>query len=160
HAQGTTFVGGQKGRAHRDVANVAAGDVETGESPYIEILDRRRGREDTPPDFGAFRFVREGEVYDEANAALESRIERLLHVGGENRQATVGFHTLQQIAHLHVGVAVVAVLDLAALAEQRVRLVEQQDRTGCLGSLEHAAQVLFRLPDVLVHDLAEVDAIE
>src|SRR5687768_8618056 len=42
----------------------------------------------------------------------------------------MGFHRLQQVVHLNVGVAVVAVLDLAALAEQRVGLVEEHDRSA------------------------------
>ena len=40
----------------------------------------------------------------------------------------IGLHPLQQVAHLDIGVAVVALLHLGALAEQRVRLVEEQDR--------------------------------
>ena len=72
----------------------------------------------------------------------------------------VCLHALQQIADLDVGVAVVAVLDLGALAEQRVRLVEEEDGPAAFGGLEHAAQVLFGLADVFTDHLAEVDAVE
>ena len=73
----------------------------------------------------------------------------LLHVRREDRQAAVGLHALQQVADLDVRVAVVAVLDLGALAEQRVGLVEEQHRAARLGGVEDAPQVLLGLADVL-----------
>ena len=89
-----------------------------------------------------------------AGAAGTRRRARAAHVGGQDGQAAVRLHALQQIADLDVGVAVVAVLDLAALAEQRIGLVEQQDRAAVLGGVEDAAQILLRLADVLADDLA------
>ena len=53
-----------------------------------------------------------------------------------------------------VRVAVVAVVHLTALAEQRVRLVEQQHRPALLGGVEHAAQVLLGLADVFADHAA------
>ena len=44
----------------------------------------------------------------------------------EDRQPVEGLHALQQVGALDVGVAVVGVADLAALAEDRVGLVEEQ----------------------------------
>ena len=84
----------------------------------------------------------------------------LLHVGRQDRQAAVRLHALQQVADLDVGVAVVAVLDLAALAEQRVGLVEEQDRAALLRRVEDPPQVLLRLADVLADDRAQVDPVE
>ena len=52
------------------------------------------------------------------------------------------------------------VLDLGALAEQRVRLVEEQDRRILGARVEDCAQVLLGLADVLADDLREVDAVE
>src|SRR5262249_24869310 len=57
-------------------------------------------------------------------------------------------------------VAVVAVPYLGSLAEQRVRLVEEEDRAAFLGGVEDAPEVLLGLADVLAHDLAQVDAVE
>ena len=48
-------------------------------------------------------------------------------------RARVGLHPLQQVGDLDVRVAVLGVLHLRALAEQRVGLVEEQDRVGALG---------------------------
>ena len=87
-------------------------------------------------------------------------VERALHVGREDRQAAIGLHALQQVVDLDVGVAVVAVLHLAALAEQRVGLVEEQDRAAVLGRVEQAAQILLGLADVLADDRRQVDAVE
>ena len=81
-----------------------------------------------------------------------ARIERALQVGRQDRQAAIGLHPLQQIADLDIGVAVVAVLHLAALAEQRVGLVEQQDRAAVFRRVEHAAQVLLGLADIFADD--------
>ncbi len=69
-------------------------------------------------------------------------------------------HALEQITDLDIGVAVVAVFDLAALAEQRVGFVEEQDRAAFFGGVEDPAQIFLGLADVLVHHLAEIDAIE
>ena len=106
-------------------------------------------RELTPPDLLARRCVGKREADDEADAAQEGAVERALHVGGEDRQAAIGLDPLQQVGDLDVGVAVVAVLDLAALAEERVGLVEQQHRAAGLGGVEQALQVLLGLADVL-----------
>ena len=91
---------------------------------------------------------------------MESRVERGLQVGRQDREAAIGLHPLQQIGDLDIGVAVVTVLHLAAFAEQRVGLVEQQHRAAVLRRVEHAPQVLLGLPDVLADDRREVDAIE
>ncbi len=53
-----------------------------------------------------------------------------------------------------------AVLDLAALAEERVGLVEEEDRAAILGGIEEAAQVLLRLADIFADHRREVDAVE
>ena len=117
-------------------------------------------REDAPPDLGALRGVGKGELNDEADAPQKRRVERALHIGRQDRQTAIGFHPLQQIADLDVGVTVVAVLDLAAFAEQRVGLVEEQDGAAVFRGVEDAPQVLFGLADVLADHLAEIDAIE
>ena len=75
-----------------------------------------------------------------------------MQVRRQDRQAAVDLHPLQQVADLDVGVAVVAVLHLAALAEERVGLVEEQDRAAVLGGIEHPPQVLLGLADVLADD--------
>src|SRR3546814_3643469 len=52
------------------------------------------------------------------------------------------------------------VLHLAALAEQRVRFIEEQDRALVFRCFEHACQVLFGFADVLAGNGAEVDTVQ
>ncbi len=49
-----------------------------------------------------------------------------------------------------------AVADLAPLAEERVRLVEEQYGVACFCAFEYPGQVLLGLPDVLAHDSREI----
>src|SRR5690606_17274111 len=65
-----------------------------------------------------------------------------------------------QVVDLDVGVAVVAVLDLAPLAAEGVRLVEEAEGAAAFGRVEEAAQVLLRFADVFADDGREVDAVE
>ena len=87
-------------------------------------------------------------------------VERRFAVGRQDRQAAEILHALQQVIHFDIGVAVVAVLDLRALAEQGIGLVEEQDRAAALGGREDAAQVALGLADIFADDAGEIDAIE
>src|ERR671913_286304 len=64
--------------------------------------------------------------------AVLDRAAREPVVRGEDHRAGVALHLLQEVGDLDVGVAVVGVRDLRALAEQRVGLVEEEDRVGAL----------------------------
>src|SRR5260221_704749 len=105
-----------------------------------------------PPDFGPLRSVWEREMDDEADAPQEGCVQCTLEIRGQDCQAAIGFHALQEVADFDVGVAVVAILDLAAFAEKRVSLVEQEDGPTLFSRIEDAAQVLLGLADVLAHD--------
>ena len=118
------------------------------------------GAEGVPPDPLALGRAGKRELDHEAQAAQERGVERRLHVRREDRQPAVRLHALQQVVDLDVGVAVVAVLDLAALAEQRVGLVEEQDRAAVLGGVEQPAEVLLGLADVLADHRRQVDPVE
>ena len=52
------------------------------------------------------------------------------------------------------------VLDLAAFAEHRVGLVEEEDRVGVARLLEDAGEVLLRLADVLRDQAGKVDLVD
>ena len=75
--------------------------------------------------------------------AKERLVERGFHVGREDSQTPVGLHALQQVVDFDVGVAVVAVLDFAALAEQRVGFIEEQHDSAHVGSVEQPAKHSF-----------------
>ena len=100
--------------------------------------------------------ARPREVHDDVEAAGERLVDVLVQVAGQDHQAVV-LEPLEQVADLEVGVAVGAVLDLAALAEQRVGLVEEQHRLAVLGLAEGRLEVLLGLADPLGDHPGEVD---
>ena len=81
----------------------------------------------------AVLLLGEREVDHEVQPAQERVVDVALEVRREDDRAGVGLHALQQVGDLDVGVAVVGVRDLGALAEQRVGLVEEEDRVGAVG---------------------------
>ncbi len=104
-----------------------------------------------PPQRQPLLDVREGEVHHEVQAPGEGLVDVGPQVGGEQGDAVEGLQALEQVGALHVGVLVVCVLDLGALAEDGVRLVEEQHGVGAVGLREDPLQVLLGLADVLVH---------
>ena len=52
------------------------------------------------------------------------------------------------------------VFDFAALAEERVGLVEEQHGAAAVGGVEDAAKIFLRFSNVFAHHLAQVDAVE
>ena len=90
----------------------------------------------------------------------ERRIEVLRQVRREDDDAVVLLHLLQQVGDFDVRVAIVRVLDLRALAEQRIGFVEEQHRARASRGGEDALEVLLGLADVLRHDRCEIDAIQ
>jgi Replication-relaxation len=108
------------------------------------------------PDLCSPRCVRKGEPNVEPEPTEERRIERALQVGGQDGQAPVALHPLEQVADLDVGEPAVGVFHLAPIAEHRVGLAEEQDRLALLRRVEHPAKVLLGLPDVLDRDLKDI----
>ena len=112
------------------------------------------------PNAAAQILVGQGKRQVVAEAADEGRVDAPRLVGGHEDDALVLLHPLEQIGHLGVGVFVLGVLYLAALAQQGVGLVEEQNHVAFLRLVKHLAQTLFRLADVLVHNLGQVHLIE
>ena len=101
------------------------------------------------PDPLAVLGLGEREVDDDVEAAQERVVDVLAEVGREDDGAVVALHLLEQVGDLDVRVAVVGVAHLGALAEERVGLVEEEDRVRALGGAEDAVEVLLGLADVL-----------
>ena len=101
-----------------------------------------------------------GEVDDRVEPAGERVVDVGAQVGGQHGQPVEGLQPLQQVGALDVGVAVVGVSDVAALAEDRVGLVEEQHGVDPAGLGEDALQVLLGLADVLVHHRGQVHRVE
>ena len=135
------------------------GELElVGEEGEVDVVgERRLPRQQQPPDALAVGRLREGEVDHEVEPPQEGLVDVLAVVRGQHDGAGVALHALQQVGDLEVRVAVVGVLDVRALAEQRVRLVEEEDRVGAVGGGEDAVEVLLGLPDVLRHHGRQVE---
>ena len=80
-------------------------------------------------------------------------------VGGHDTHTVMFLHLLEQIGHLHIGVAVVGVLHLAALAEDGVAFVEEEHTVGPLGLGKYRLEVFLRFTDILADDLGDVDLV-
>jgi|GEM_PF-5670983 len=77
------------------------------------MLAIRAVRYDLPP----LHRIGDGKIDDEPHPPQKRRIQRALEVCGEDRQAELGLHPLQQLVDLEFRVAVVAVLYFGPLAE-------------------------------------------
>ncbi len=62
-------------------------------------------RENAAPDFCELCRTWKWKLHGETNSAEKSRIERALHVRGEDGETAIRFHPLQEIADLDVGIA-------------------------------------------------------
>ena len=112
-----------------DRADVPAGERETlREELEVDLARVDAGGINCLPDAQPLLDAGQREIDHEAQPAQEGLVEVLLAIGGEDREALEALHALEQVADLEVGVAVVRVLDLGALAEERVGFVEEQDR--------------------------------
>ena len=145
-----------------DVADVAAGELElTREEIEVYVLrERRVRREHAPPDPQPVLAARRREVDRVVHPARERLVDVAAEIRREDHQAAVLLELLQQVRDLDVGVAVVRILHLRALAEERVRLVEEEDRVRAFGGGEDPVEVLLGLPDVLRDDGGQVNAEE
>src|SRR3569623_1825844 len=136
HAQRSALVRGEKGRVECDVPDMPAGHVQTREAVDPDRLHRQLRGEHAAPDLATLRGIGKREQHDEADAAQKGRVEQRFLIGGEDGKPAIALYALQEKGELDVCVAVVAVLDFAALAEQRFGLVEQQHRAAGLGGTE------------------------
>ena len=141
------------------VADRAAGELElVGEELKVHVFrDRSRRRQHEPPDPPPVLRFGKWEVHDEVEPPHERVVDVATEVRGEDHGARIRLHPLQEVRDLDVRVPVVGVGHLRALTEQRVGLVEEQDRVGAVGGGEDPLEVLLRLADVLRDDRREVD---
>ena len=109
---------------------------------------------------GAMGGIGEGELDRHVQTADKGVVHVLAQVGRQDDDTIVLLNALQEIANLDIGVAIVGVLHLRALTEQRVRFVKEQDAIAALRGIEDPLQVLLRLADVLADDPRQIDAIE
>src|SRR5258706_3832698 len=113
------------------------------------LLEAGFRRKTLAPQAQSLFGARHGEVDDGLEAPGERLVDIILLVRGEDGDAVEGLDALEQERDFLVGVAVVRILGLAALPEERVGLVEEQDPALVLCLVEDARKVLLGLADVL-----------
>ena len=126
-----TGAGEQARGAHR-ADDAGAGQVQGGERVEVHIGAPHGGGQRGVPEPAPLRFRRAREVDYGVEPAGEGGVDVLPQVGREHDQARVLLEPLEQVAHLGVRVAVGTVPHLAALAEERVRLVEEEHCAGAV----------------------------
>ena len=141
----SVFGGREERGCKGDVLDVAAGKLYPAREPVeINVVVERSLRWKCGlPDKPAILLIWKRELDDEAHSADECFVHVLAQIRRQNSDALILFHLLQQVADLDIGVAVVSVLDFRPLAEQRVRLVEKQNRVARLRRVENPTRVVF-----------------
>ncbi len=120
----------------------------------------RIGRKDAPPDLDPLRHVGKREIHGEGQAPQKGGRNILAAAGCQDDDAGKPLDALEQEVHLDRRVAVVSILDFAALAEQRIGFVEIEQRASGLGRFEQPGKIFLRLADIAADELREIDAIE
>src|SRR5262249_6481602 len=138
HADGAACGGSNEACMQGDIADVAAGNIQLSQAIEIEPAAGHLHGKDRLPDTSAFFEIRKREIDHEAEASQKSRVNGALEIRGQDRESTVGLHPLEKIAYLDVGIAIVTVADLSALAEDGIGFIEQQHYAAPLGRIEHA----------------------
>ena len=87
----------------------------------------------------------------------ERLVDVLAQVRGEDHDPGVLLDPLQEVVDLHVRPAVLRILDRAALAEEGVGLIEEEDGVRILGLGEDPIEVLLGLAYPLAHHRREID---
>src|SRR6185503_1159498 len=160
HAHRRSFSRREKSSIKRDVANVSTGHFQARQLAQIEIVSRRACWENASPNLRAMRRIRKRKVDDETHAPHKRRIEIAFSIRRQHREASIRLHALQEIVDLDVCITVVTVFHFAAFAEERVRFVEEKNRTTIFRRIKHAPQVFLSLADVLTDNTRKVYAIE
>src|SRR3569833_3129291 len=156
------FFGGQKSGTQGGIANVATAHLEAvGEAAEVDVrLQRGLSRKHRVPQLLSLVGGGDLEAKMKRETALEGRVDIRFVIRREEADALEALHALEQIVRLQVRVAIIRATDVGAFAEERVRLVEQQDRVPGLCRIEHVTELLLGLADELRGDLGHVYLIE
>ena len=88
------------------------------------------------------------EINYEAKPSEKGIIEVLFEVRREDSETGIGFHTLKEERRFNIGVAVVSILNLCALTEQRIRFIKKQNSTSMLCSIEDTVEIFLGLTNI------------
>jgi hypothetical protein len=85
-------------------------------------------------------------------------VEATPQVAGQDPHGIEGVGRLEQERDLSIGVALVSVACLAALAERRLSLVEEPDSPAATGLVGSSGEVRLGLADIVGYDHRQIDA--
>ena len=152
---------GNDGRTDDRVLDVTARHVIAfGERVEIDADQAGGGGQELTPQLLALGDLRLGEPDAEVEPALQRGIDRGLGVRGQHRDPIERLHALEDVVDLEVREPILRALELGALAEQRVGLVEQEHRVRVVGLVKDPAEIFLGLADVLRDDRGEIDPYE
>ena len=100
------------GGRYGGIVDVAAGQDEVGQAVVVQMSHGRILREHRLPDRFAFGHAGEGKLDNVTGPSDEGRVQRLLHIGRQDRDAGEAVHPGQQIVDLDIEKMVVAVIGL------------------------------------------------
>ena len=162
HVDRSTIGSRTKRGAEDNVLDVAASDLELLREPVVIQVRAHRGLawKVRLPDQLAADGIGKRKIDDTLDPPGKRLIHVLAQIGGENHDALIRFHALQQVAGLNIGIAVVRVGDFRPLAKQRVRLIKEENCIARFGFVEDLRQVLLRLADIFIDHAGEVDFVQ
>ena len=152
----------EKRRSHGDVPDVAAAKQKARRQPARIHIRRYRscGRPGALPDPLPAPLIRKRKRNRERKPAQKRLVQILAQVRRQDGYPFVLLHLLQKVRHFEVRVTVMRIPHLAALAEQRIRLVEEQNGIRIRGGRENAIQIFLRLTDVFAHHTRKINLVE
>src|SRR5262245_40978871 len=100
HPDVPALAGGKERGVQRDVANVTAANLQSGQCRQIQGRKRCLRRKHFLPDQAAVLTIGKRELYEESETAQERPVESGSPVSTQNRQPPVVFHALQQVVDL------------------------------------------------------------
>lgn len=136
---------GEEGCGTGGADNGSAGHVQPGQGFQIDVRIQWRGSGQRAfPDTQALRNAGFWEMNDHLKAANKSVVDLILDIAGENDETRGRFQALEQVTDFQIGVAIGAVLNFGALAEERFRFIEKEDAMTFFGFAEGRLQIFFR----------------
>ena len=129
HIQGSRVLCGPKGSGHQDVFDIASGDVESlGQEFEVDVFTPGNlFRQESLPYPAPMFVIREGKLDHKLHAPDEGLVHILHEIGGQDHDPLVFLYSLQEVADLDIGIAIMGVFYLGSLAKHGVGLIEEQN---------------------------------
>ena len=161
-AIGVRVAGSEESGIEDAVFNITADELEAvGKELDINIVGKgcALGDSGIPEDIAGLG-VRELEFDNEFHSSEECGVNVVLVVGSEDRDAVISFNFLEEERGFVVVAGLVAAAVVRAFGKEGVAFVKEEDNIALFGLTEDHGDAFFRLTDILVNDLGEVNPVE